>query len=294
MLRLVYVLCLSIVAGCASYPAAPPTAPLRLATWNMEHLAAADGSGCRPRTGADYAALRAVADQLDADVIAFQEVESEAAAQRVFDPARYTIAIEARTGSMERSECRGLAGQYLNRQAVGFAIRRGLELERHRDLATLQLGDANLRSAVDIEVGRVGGGRVRLLAVHLKSGCASGTSNDACPTLLAQVPILEAWINARAADGESFIVLGDFNRRLAVRGDVVWADLDDAQPAASDLFLAAGDTGAACDPRYSAFIDHIVASERSRSAIRDFTEWTFEGARLSDHCPVSVTFSMSQ
>lgn len=293
MLRFLCVLSLSIVTGCAStIEATAPVAPLRIATWNMEHLAGADGSGCKPRTEADYAALRETVDRLNADVIAFQEVESEAAAQRVFDPSRYTIAIEQRAGSGDRLECRGLPGQYLNRQAVGFAIRHGLEIERRPDVTAVQLGDANLRSAVDIEVGHVGGQRLRLLAVHLKSGCASASGNgDACSTLFAQMPVIEAWIDARASGREDFIVLGDFNRRLATPSDAVWADLDDAEPLASDLFLASGDIGATCDPRYPAFIDHIVAPERSRGAIVDFREWVFEGPRLSDHCPISVTFA---
>jgi hypothetical protein len=51
--------------------------------------------------------------------------------------------------------------------------------------------------------------------VHLKSGCVeNGLSSSACETLLAQVPVLEDWIDP-AADGPTpLIVLGDFNRRL--------------------------------------------------------------------------------
>jgi hypothetical protein len=46
----------------------PPAgaAELRLATWNIEHLAAADGAGCRPRDEADYRRLRDVAERMDA------------------------------------------------------------------------------------------------------------------------------------------------------------------------------------------------------------------------------------
>lgn len=288
MLRILGALAAFFIAGCASGREHAVPAPLRIASWNMEHLAETDGSGCKPRTEDEYRALRAMAQRLDADVIAFQEVESEAAAHRVFDPDQYTIAIEERAGSAPRPECRGLRGQYLNRQAVGFAIRRGLEIERREDVIALQLGDPNLRSAVDIEVGHVGGARVRLLAVHLKSGCAFGQANEACATLLAQAPVLEAWIDARVSAGERFLVLGDFNRRLAASGDVVWQDLDDGDPAGSQLFLAAGEQRPRCDPRYGAFIDHILAPERSRRAIGDFREWTFEGARLSDHCPISI------
>lgn len=207
-----------LLSACAtSAPPTPAPGPLRIVSWNLEHLAEADGSGCRPRTEADYAALRALVERMDADVIAFQEVESEAAAQRVFDPSRYTIAMEERLGSPARPECRGLGGHYLNRQAVGFAIRRGLEIERHPDLVDLQLGDGDLRSGVDIEIGRVGGPRLRLLGVHLKSGCASGAGSDACALLFRQIPVLEAWIDARARTGQAFAAIGDFNRRLGAK-----------------------------------------------------------------------------
>jgi endonuclease/exonuclease/phosphatase family metal-dependent hydrolase len=66
--------------------------PIKIATWNLEHLAERNGEGCRPRTDADYETLRRYADRLDADIVAFQEVESASAAARVFDPNKYTIA----------------------------------------------------------------------------------------------------------------------------------------------------------------------------------------------------------
>jgi endonuclease/exonuclease/phosphatase family metal-dependent hydrolase len=287
MLRLLVPIVALFVTGCASTISSTPEPdrPLRIVSWNLEHLAEADGSGCRPRTEADYQALRAFAERIDADVIAFQEVESEAAAQRVFDPARYTIAIEERTGSQSRPPCRGLQGQHLNRQAVGFAIRRGLEVERRDDFIALQISDPDLRSGVDIEVGHVGGPRIRLLAVHLKSGCAAGDASDACPLLFRQAPLLEGWIDARAAAGARFAVLGDFNRRFAVPGDQLWADLDDGEPV--DLALTSGGARATCDPRYTAFIDHIVIPA-AHYQLGNFQEWTFDGERLSDHCPIST------
>jgi hypothetical protein len=76
----------------------PSSGPaIKLAAWNIEHLAEADGSGCRPRTEADYAAVRAYVAELDADVIAFQEVESKAAAERGFDLATYTVVVVVAT-----------------------------------------------------------------------------------------------------------------------------------------------------------------------------------------------------
>jgi hypothetical protein len=81
---------LAPLCGCvqASQPDAGTGPAIRLATWNLEHLAERDGAGCRPRIEADYAMLRAHAERLEADVVAFQEVESAAAARRVFPAER--------------------------------------------------------------------------------------------------------------------------------------------------------------------------------------------------------------
>lgn len=284
------ILALAVTACASPGPPASPPVGLKIATWNLEHLAEDGATGCKPRTDADYAALRSYADRLDADVIAFEEVQSAKAAARVFDPAKYTIVIEARLGDGGRLECRGLLGRYLNRQAVGFAIRKGLAFKRYADLTDLQLGDPNLRSGVDILVRPKGRAPIRMLAVHLKSGCASGASGQACPSLLAQAPVLERWIDARAVEDARFAVLGDFNRRLAQGGDAVWADLDDGQPAFADLTLAAGSQGPRCDPRFKDFIDHIVLDRRAAGDLAGFEELTYDdgGERPSDHCPIAA------
>ncbi len=278
------------VSSCAAVPRST-SEDLRIAAWNVEHLAEADGTGCRPRTRDEYDALRDYVAALDADVIAFQEVESVRAAERVFDPAVYEIVIEARTGSNRPSECRGRQGLFLRSQKVGFAVRRDLDLVRHDDLTGLQLDDPDLRSGVDIRVTPRGGRPLRLLAVHLKSGCASGSENDACPVLFRQVPVVEAWIDARAGEPVDAVVLGDFNRRLATPGDPVWADWDDGEPAATDLTEASGGRSAACNPRYSAFIDYILLDARMAARQKTFEEAGYVGPPLSDHCAVVATFA---
>jgi endonuclease/exonuclease/phosphatase family metal-dependent hydrolase len=264
-------------------------AGLSLAAWNMEHLAEREGSGCRPRTDADYRAMREHVAALDADVIAFQEVESKAAAHRVFDAAAYEVVIEARTGSPQRGSCGAGGTRQLNAQRTGFAIRRGLRFERLPDVTALQLDDPDLRSAVDIIVRPVGAAPVRLLSVHLKSGCSAGNEREACPTLARQVPVLERWIDARAQEGLRFAIMGDFNRRLAVPGDTVWAEWDDASPPDADLALASGTRAARCNPQYPDFIDFIVLDRRAAADLRGFEEKTYAGPALSDHCAISAT-----
>ncbi|BAK67324.1 MULTISPECIES: endonuclease/exonuclease/phosphatase family protein [Sphingobium] len=291
--------CLVGLSACAT-PAAPPSRaetradrPLKLVSWNMEFLAEKDGVGCEPRVESDYAAMRRIVDGLDADVIAFQEVETEAAAARVFDPARYTIVIEARKGS-PGGTCGGqFKEQAVIRQAVGFAIRKGLAFERHPDVTSLMLGNEQLRSGVDLTLRPAGRKPLRLLSVHLKSGCFTGQDAKACPVLLDQIPKLEAWIDEAARGPLPFVILGDWNRRLGLPDDRVWAEIDDGEPANADLRLADAGTPPTCDPRYDSFIDHIVLDRRAAGRMIAFGETRYAPGEkhYSDHCPVSVTLS---
>lgn len=284
--------CALLTASCTgingSGSGGPPPETITLASWNVEHLAEADGSGCRPRTEADYAAMRAYVDSLDADVIAFQEVESKAAAERVFDPAVYTIEIEDRVGTNRRGECRGREGLTINAQRTGFAIRTTVPYDRLPDFTAVQVGNPDLRSGVDLIIRPQGGEPIRVLSVHLKSGCSSGDSNDACEAFFQQVPVMESWIDSRASDGVRFAVLGDFNRRLTMPNDAVWTEWDDGAPANADLALASGNLSATCNPRYRDFIDFIVLDRRASDDLLEFDERVFDGDGLSDHCAISA------
>jgi exonuclease III len=286
------VVCLSLAfGGCVQTikREAAPAQPLRIASWNLEHLAESDGLGCRPRTDADYAALRGYADQLGADVIAFEEVENAAAAARVFVPDRYTIVMSQRPPSGRHGFCRRDAtdGPTIRDQKVGFAIRKGVAFTRNPDLSELAIGNPDLRWGVDITLG--GSQPVRVLALHLKSGCSAGDDKKPCPVLFDQVPVLQHWISARRAEGIPFVMLGDWNRRLALADDVVWKRLNES----ASLLDAAEGKGATCVQRYPDFIDHIVldpaaAARRVQGSFSEFTYGVAEDQHPSDHCPVTL------
>lgn len=283
-----------VLSGCIGMTPNRDSGSLKVASWNIEHLAERDGEGCSPRTEADYARLRDHVRALDADVIAFQEVQNKAAAERVFDPAIYDVVMSGRPPSTRSSECRGQPGLFIQNQAVGFAIRKGVPWTRHPDLNALALGSPDLRWGVDVTVSR--GRPVRLLAVHLKSGCNSGRepTDPDCPVLFNQLPVLEGWTEARAAKGEAFVVLGDWNRRLASRNDAFLADLDDGEPAGSTLTLASGQRPAGCKARYREYIDFIATGSVATARVEpeSFEEYRYGGIaetkHPSDHCPISV------
>ena len=292
-------LCLLLLTGptaAAELPATDPPAAaasgsgLKVATWNLEWLTARpkgdpglpDDAG--PKAAEDIAALRGYAGALDADVVAFQEVDGPEIAAQVFTPDRYAI----------------YATNDQVTQRVGFAVRRGLQVERNPDLAGLDVYPAarhRLRSGADITL-VLPAGRLRLLAVHLKTGCHDAHLDSAsrnCETLRRQVAPLQGWIAQRREEGVPFVLLGDFNRRMDRPRDDLMAALTSSGP----LLRATEGHGSPCWGGGS-FIDHIMAGGAARGWMQPDTlrvlvyrETSPEAKEhLSDHCPVSVRFRL--
>lgn len=290
------VLCL---AACATSEA--PTS-LRIASWNLEHLAEADGAGCRPRTESDYKKLRAYAAALNADVIGLQEVENAAAAQRVFPAEAYDVVMSDQPYPVAQVPCGQDGARVLTPQRTGIAIRRGVEYIVNPPLEALNVSNdpsRPVRWGVDVTL--TGKDRLRLLDVHLKSGCSAGAKQDDedCPVLFRQVPIVEQWIDARETEGEAFLILGDFNRRLGSHDAQVWESWNDDDPKGLELHIAAAEANATpqsprCDDaKYKDFIDHLVFSKLAFARVQraSFAELVYSevgDAMPSDHCPVSV------
>lgn len=184
-------------------------------------------------------------------------------------------------------------------QRVGFAVRRGIPVVRNPDLAGLVVFPAalhRLRSGADITL-ELPGARLRLLAVHLKTGCNRDPLNSAsrmCETLRLQVAPLQGWIAQRREEGVPFVLLGDFNRRMDGRDEFLAA-----LTAAAPLLRATDGRASPCWGGGS-FIDHILAGGAARAWMQPDTlrvmvyRETAAAAKqqLSDHCPVSVRFRL--
>ncbi len=82
---------------------------LRIAAWNLEHLNDNETKGCLRRTQEDYDAIGRAVMELDAAVIAFQEVKNEAAARLSAGDLAYRDIDPARSGS--RRPVPGPAGE---------------------------------------------------------------------------------------------------------------------------------------------------------------------------------------
>ena len=263
-------------------------AELKVATWNLNWLTTrpTGSPGLPPdvqaRTQADFDLLRQYALELDADVIAVEEVDGRQAAALVFPADKYSI-------HMTRDRVT---------QRTGLVVRRGLRYDINPD-ATAIAGDtaAHLRSGADITL-QLKSGPLRVLAVHLKTGCQAAplakSNRRSCVELAGQIAPLQAWIAARAAEKIPFLILGDFNRWMEGRDPFI-AALREAAP----LSRATEGHSSPCWGAET-FIDHILAGGAARDWMRSDTlkvlryretepAWK---ERLSDHCPVSVRLAV--
>lgn len=251
------------------------------------------------RQSADFDALARVAQQLHqqhlTDVVALQEVDGPEAAKLVF-----------RKG--------WIADCFIRRahpQKVGFAIREGTPYRCNGDFQALD-HDGHSRAGADITLWPGTPDAVRLLAVHLKSGCFTGKLDRSfapCGGLREQVPIVEQWIDARVREGMAFAVLGDFNRHLDKDARYpagpdeaaplnVFNAWSDGQPAGAVLSrVTEGTPYPGCDASdtHSQFIDDVLVSDRLMRRARStrFVHQSYsadlQGRHLSDHCPIGIT-----
>ena len=264
-------------------------AEVKLATWNIAWLTnrPADDPllprGLTPRQPNDWRILAGYAQRLEADILAFQEVDGPAAIHRLL-PERDWQVFMAREEDVQRT---------------GIAVRRTLRAVQNADLAELDLipqARFSLRRGTDVTVTLPNGTPLRLLSVHLNAGCREGPiapdRGRECENLARQSAVLAGWVAARRAEGGAFAILGDFNRRMdhprddmsaalepmtrATEGvsNPCWADARGGRPFISHILLF----GPAQRMLVPGSLRVMVYAEREPQ-MRD---------RLSDHCPVSV------
>ena len=282
--------------ACLAVGLAPSTVhagDLRIAAWNLEHLAEADDDGCVGRNASDYAELAGRVAELEADIVAFQEVENVAAAHRVFPAEDWRVEMSRRPPPDRSRACWDRPESDLGHLATGFAIRRGIDYRRNTDLKALGNNIATQRWGVDVTI-TAEGEEMRLLSVHLASGCwgedqdADNDRRKTCATLRTQMTLLRGWADERRGEGMPFVILGDFNRRLALPGDWAWHILS---PSSAPLRLPTEGITARCDSRFPAFIDHLIAGGGAGAMMVDGS--FREAPRVNphpDHCAVSATF----
>jgi len=271
---------------------------LKVASWNIAWLGS---HKYNKRIPADYAQLAKYASQLDADVIALQEVENGEWASKVFGDG-YDYYFSTRN--------------YVQR--VGVAVKKSSGYKvTSTEYKALNVGQ--VRYGIDLTLTN-GDKQLRLLAVHLKSGCfekaldkqsvaaiGKERTKKACTKLTKQIKPLEAWIDDRARESIPFVVLGDFNRRFAIDIDNsfaeeegLWQAIDD--DGAENMWTPTLTKNSKCwGGYYKDYIDHIVLDPRAKNMLVDgsFSQLVFDGKyskqlsrSLSDHCPISVEMKL--
>lgn len=252
--------------------------PLKIATWNIENLTVGANK--------DYVSLQDYAKDLEADVIALQEVDGKEAAEQIFNSGGYNFYFSSRN----------------NRMRTGFAVRQGINVIQNPDYEALNVS-GGLRYGTDITIS-TDTDQIRLLSIHLKSFCFSGSLTGSlrgnCDKLSRQLSILEDWIDTRASEGIPFAVMGDFNRRLNIRGDDFWEEIDDGVPANADLTkVTEGKTSDCFNGQYPEYIDHIVLDKLATNWLdgSSFQQELYgqpiaNQDRLSDHCAIAVTLNI--
>lgn len=272
------------------------TGQLTLATWNISNLHHQSGESLRigspKRSDNDYARLARMAEKLDADIIALQEIGSPAALARVFSPEEYHLVISDRYSADD--EYRDLDERDIY---TAFAFRRdlfpkvpkvktvGAALIQHEQFDKYDVYESRPTRAamsVEFEYSREGEefDTYALLNVHLKSGCARRLVSDhegrnralheafACRTLVAQFEQIENWFEAQHRLGRKVLIVGDLNRQLnwqeesnmGLKLDQLWSDLNDWQPI--KLHKGPPDSSSDCWPNHSenrpSSIDFII------------------------------------
>lgn len=282
---------------------AEPT--ITIGSWNLDWLDLTSDSRGPKRTTADYQQLAKLFTQSQMDVLGFQEVASAKAIAQVVGP-QYTIELSQRAAKAWR-------GQWP--QYTGFAIRRGIHYQRHPDLNLDVTHSGQLRDAVDITLLDANHqSYLRLLVVHLKSRCFSGSQKQAkhlsdCSRLYQQSKRLRDWVSQRHQEKVPFMILGDFNRRLTEDDDWFFPSLERGENSGSTpLILATRGHKNHCWvayrhhssvylKNYAEFIDHIVYGSRAAKAVvpSSFqqispTKLQARRYRLSDHCPLTIEY----
>ncbi|WP_336945434.1 endonuclease/exonuclease/phosphatase family protein [Asaia sp. HN010] len=279
-------LCLFLAVWALSRSA--EAASVKIATWNLDWLTLfPDSTPGLPvniphRSAQDWAALAQIATRLNADIVAVQEVSNAAALRRLFPSPDDTLLLTMAPIA----------------QNVGLVLRAPWRILAHEELSALDRspfhGGHALRPGLDVIVGN-GKDTLHLLVVHLKSGCWDRTwkeNGHSCPVLREQIDLIANWMTERDDEGDAYIVLGDFNRRLTLHDPYFTQMTQGLAP----ILVTSGFASPCEGGNY--FIDHILLGGEAKNrlikdSLRVLTYRPEEsGLTLSDHCPVSVRLTL--
>ncbi|MUH72952.1 HAD family acid phosphatase [Psychrosphaera haliotis] len=266
---------------------------LTISSWNIEHLAYPISDGCRPRSESELNEMKAYAQSLNTDVVGLQEVASKEAIEQIFPKENWQVFISDRPDS-ESYKCRE-SGRMSSQQKVGFAVRKGIEVQQVKSLPELALDSRGLRYGLELTI-ESPHGLLSILNVHMKSGCFvddySRSDSRSCQVFSKQAPILDSWVESKEKAGLPYVMVGDFNHRLSAPYNKLTGQLTvNTDNSASTLENTTADL-IGCHPYYPAPIDHIWVGNLSSNIAKKASVASYKNmdpkAMLSDHCAVSL------
>lgn len=277
-----------------SFPALSAQAQ-SFSTWNLEWLSSSPSVkfAASQRSDADYQALKHHFDQMQSNILAFQEVNDPKALTKIIGNNYQLYFSQRRETSNRRHQFEDI------NQYTGFAVQKGVEVSNQEDLRLDMSDTSKLRFASYIIINPTSNQPIHALSIHLKARC-SGRFNSSrdCQTLKQQGHQLNRWISQREDKHQAYVILGDFNHNMSYQHDWLWKDIAQGTKAV----LASKSSQAECKVRsrknpnkthqFRSLIDHIIVSDALTASIaqqdvypaRDVLKY-----QLSDHCPLSTT-----
>ena len=267
----------------------PTTGPtVKLATWNIRKPS-------EESTRTDYIAT--MAEKLDADVVALQELGSTPPLDEIFPSNSYQRFVSERNAE-------GGSNQFFLQ--TGFAIAEAWNVDRNADYEELAVSSGQ-RRGIDVTL-QFENHSLRMLSVHLNASCQNGGGGEDCRILNRQARRIRDWIQARESNDEDYVVLGDFNR-VYDAGSEFWETIENADD--SGVIIKSKNKSPRClGDAFDKFIDHVVfdADVQSWLQISELQDLTYEEtldinvddiddpdmSPVSDHCPAYVEIAEKQ
>lgn len=284
---------LAIGTSCFFRGELPPdaTSSLEIGTWNLAWFADGNPSTCQneerfERTDQDVQALAAFIDSMGLEVLALQEIENQAALDRLL-------------GYLPAGKYRGILGSKPMCQSVAVLYQpAAVQMEFDSEIAALA-SSSGLRPGLVVRGQWVRGGfDFLMVVVHLKAF----NDPDSTNVRFDQMRNLNEWLKLALADTSKerdLVLLGDFNEDLLTDPEFFQALSQglDQRLLTEELSLTR------CSPQEKVYvdpIDHILVSGGAKDRFEGTVvmENVFEFPsilkdvrdRFSDHCPVWARF----
>ena len=300
-------------------PVHADTAQIKLVTWNIanfwhqENIALRldrKGQTLPGRTSQDYQKTSRIIREFQADLIALQEIGSPEAAEILFPAQRMKLLFSPRFQDKMNQNPDHLNSAKQRDIYTALAYRpKTLKLLKTERLRALTLPDlyphlaiSPLREPTIAQFHHIASNQqFWVVSLHLKSGCFRAKSPEksrksACQKLSRQAKLLQKWAQDKINQGQSVILMGDFNHQLD-RGHASLRRLFQPSKSANaqSYFYKTPHKRKILCPAFSktprTTIDYILISNdliKKADLSTDQLSYPIQDRDISDHCPIQA------